>query len=226
MKARYILLAAAVAALAVFGVSSAFGGVGNGAPSGPHYTLNIHGVAKGQGFTNSGTKNNIFVPLWGNCKIDLQESPSPNEFAVTNPDCVNNPPASFMLPNPCGGTNTTCTQFVYQIWARALTPGAATMYTCYTDSTGTTYCDIEQLVVSLNKLTTKKFVDVSKELLSVCDNATGKTTALFSNNNYDYFWDYDNSGLRLAQLRFYPIPTTYATGNGLNSGCTATQVGG
>jgi hypothetical protein len=32
-------------------------------------------------------------------------------------------------------------------------------------------------------------------------------TALFS-NDVSYFWSYDNEGLKLAQLRFYEIPTT------------------
>ena len=82
MRARYIALAVA-ATLAVFGATNALGGTGNGAPSGPHYTLNIHGVAKGQGFQNSGTKNNIFVPLWGSCQINLQEA---DTFQVTDPD--------------------------------------------------------------------------------------------------------------------------------------------
>lgn len=163
MKARYIAPAVAVAALAVFGVSNALGGIGNQAPTGQHYTLNIHGVAKGQGFQNSGTKNNIFVPLWGSCKIDLQEG----TFQVLDPDCVNNPPAAFQLPNPCA--DATCTDFAYSVYARALTPGAASMYTCYTDSTGATYCDVGTMVVSLNKVAPPKFDNVSKQLLSVCD---------------------------------------------------------
>src|SRR2546425_5976399 len=77
---------------------------GNGAPSGPHYNLNLHGVAKGQGFSSS-TDNqghNIFAPLWGNCQIDLQAGP----YDVLNQDCVNGN-ALFQLPNPDPITNTT-----------------------------------------------------------------------------------------------------------------------
>ena len=62
------------------------------------------------------------------------------------------------------------------------------------------------LVVSLNKVTPPKFVNVSKELLQVCVN--GALQPLFGNANYDYYWNYDNQGLRLAQMRFYPIVTT------------------
>ena len=217
MRARYIALGAVVAALAVFGVANALGGTGNGAPSGPHYTLNIHGVANGQGFQNGGTKNNIFVPLNGGCQINLQEG---STFQVTDSDCVNNPPAAFQLPNPCA--DTTCAQFAYSVYARALTPGSANMSTCFTDTTtGDTFCDTGLMVVPLTKVAPPKFANVSKQLLSVCDPSTGKTTAIFSNKNFDYFWQYDNQGLRLAQLRFYPIPTD----SGIGTACTAVQVG-
>ena len=30
---------------------------------------------------------------------------------------------------------------------------------------------------------------------------------LFGDGLEDYYWQYDNAGLRVAQLRFYPIPT-------------------
>ena len=30
---------------------------------------------------------------------------------------------------------------------------------------------------------------------------------LFDNALEDYFWSYDNNGLKLLQLRFYPVPT-------------------
>lgn len=47
---------------------------------------------------------------------------------------------------------------------------------------------------------------MSKELLQVCVN--GGLQPLFSDPNFDYYWQYDNQGLRLAQLRFYQIETT------------------
>jgi hypothetical protein len=31
---------------------------------------------------------------------------------------------------------------------------------------------------------------------------------LFSNNTLSYLWSYDNEGLKLAQLRFYELPST------------------
>jgi hypothetical protein len=97
------------------------------------------------------------------------------------------------------------------------------MYTCYTDTTVTpsaTYCDTGMLVVPLNKVAPPKFVGVSKQLLSVCDASITKTIALFSNQNHDYFWQYDNQGVRFAQLRFYPIATSSGTG----TNCTPVPV--
>jgi len=63
-----------------------------------------------------------------------------------------------------------------------------------------------------------KFENVSKDLLYVdaCityDAINQVCTAwdqvpLFSDENDQYFWSYDNQGLKLAQLRFYEVPTT------------------
>jgi hypothetical protein len=61
----------------------------------------------------------------------------------------------------------------------------------------------------------QKFVDVSKQLLQVCADVNSdplvtdlQLVSLFSTLGTDYFWQYDNNGLRLAQMRFYPISTT------------------
>ena len=60
----------------------------------------------------------------------------------------------------------------------------------------------------------KKFENVSKELLFLWDvdlDGDGvidlKRIGLFDAALQGYFWDYTNSGLRLAQLRFYPCST-------------------
>jgi hypothetical protein len=180
---------------------------GNGAPSGAHFTLNLHGVASGQGFSSAGSAgNNIFAPLNGNCKIDLQEGP----FAVINSDCVTSN-ALFQLPDPDNGSGS----LAYSVYVRALTKGSATLTSCFTDTTTTeTFCNAGTLAVSLNKVTPPKFTNVSKDLLQVC--VDGSLQPLFGNANFSYFWNYDNQGLRLAQMRFYPIVTTSIGGT-----CTA-----
>jgi hypothetical protein len=60
------------------------------------------------------------------------------------------------------------------------------------------------------------FSNVSKELLTLCldtdgDGVCDTRSSLFSDDRASYFWSYDNAGLRLAQLRFYPIPTAVGT---------------
>jgi hypothetical protein len=172
---------------------------GNGAPSGWHYNLNLIGIEKGGSASTSNNGHVIFVPLYGNCKIDLQEG----DFAVIDSNCLQGN-ALFQLPNP----NDTSTGYLaYSIYVRALTKGKANMAACYTNQTsGETFCNTGSLVVKLSKVTPPKFQDVSKQLLQVC--VSGQASDLFSYSNFNYFWNYTDSGLRLAQLRFYPIEST------------------
>ncbi len=56
------------------------------------------------------------------------------------------------------------------------------------------------------------FTNVSKELLYlfVDINGDGKIDRipLFDSSLQDYYWYYDNTGLKVLQLRFYQVPTT------------------
>ena len=48
---------------------------------------------------------------------------------------------------------------------------------------------------------------------NACVNGTIKRTALFDTNTQGWYWDYNNVGLRVAQLRFYPgVQTTVPAG--------------
>jgi hypothetical protein len=208
-----------IAALLAVAVLSASAGTGNGAPSGPHFNLNIHGVAKGQGFSGN-NRNDIFVPLQGKCQINLVQAQT-FDFQVLQPDCVNNPPASFELPAPCAidptsglcGTTTT----VYSVWARALGKpgGSSSTTTCATDPTdGSLVCSLQEFVsVQTRKTGKSSFSDVSGDLLflTTCVNGKSVSTPLFSQNYDNYFWQYDNEGLRLLQLRFYQVPSNVPT---------------
>lgn len=221
MKRLTLVVTIIFAAMTLLSAPAVLANNGNGTPNGPHFTLNIHGVAKGQGFSGN-NQNEIFVPLYGNCKIDLLQAPQ-GTYGVLNPDCVNNPPAEFELPAPCAISPTTglCTGTTtyYSVWARALgTPGgSSSTQTCAYDSTGTLYCSINAFVAVETRSNGKPYFDnVSKDLLflTTCNTTTGKTTStpLFSQNYENYFWQYDNQGLRLLQLRFYqvssPVPTS------------------
>ena len=176
----------------------------NGFPSGPHYNLNIIGIERGGSTSTTSNGHVIFVPLYGNCKIYLQQG----DFAVIDSNCLQGN-AQFQLPNP---NDTSTGMLAYSVWVRALTKGSSSMATCFTDtSVDQTFCNTGSLVVSLNKVTPPKFTDVSKQLLQVCVN--GQLSALFSNANYNYFWNYTNDGLHLAQMRFYPMETTTSGGS-------------
>lgn len=182
---------------------------GNGAPNGSHYNLNIIGVSNTKNFDPGSTGESghvIFVPQTGKTNILLTEGA---DFQVLNSDGVNGS-AQFQLPNP-DPTNSGTT--VYSVWARALgKPGGySTTNTCATDpTTGDTYCSIYQLVSMRNK-GNSQFTDVSKQLLYIYYyNSTGQLVRvpLFDSTLQNYFWSYDNHGLKLLQLRFYPVSST------------------
>ena len=193
---------------------------GNGAPSGAHYNLNIIGVPKDKSADFSGGNGGrIFVDLVGSTKINLTEG----SFAVLDANGTDGT-AAFQLPNPDDGSG----QLAYSVWVRALGKpgGKASMTSCFTElSTATTWCNSGDLVVNLNRVAGgQKFVDVSKQLLQVCADVNSDPTIttlqlvpLFSTLGTDYFWQYDNNGLKLAQMRFYPISTTAIGGD-----CTRT----
>ena len=193
---------------------------GNGAPSGAHYNLNIIGVPKDKSADFSGGNGGrIFVDLVGSTKINLTEG----SYDVLDANGTDGT-AAFQLPNPDNGSG----QLAYSVWVRALGKpgGSASMASCFTElSTATTWCNSGELVVNLSRVAGgQKFVDVSKQLLQVCADVnsdplvtTLQLVPLFSTLGTDYFWQYDNNGLKLAQMRFYPISTTTIGGT-----CTRT----
>src|SRR5947199_10348279 len=117
---------------------------GNGAPSGPHYNLNIHGVLKGGSASTGSNGHDIFVPLQGQCKIAL----SPGDFQVLDPNCLDGR-AGFQLPNPVGSTTSTSVTTIYSVWARALAKpgGSSSTTTCAYDLTGIPICSTSQSVM-------------------------------------------------------------------------------
>ena len=194
---------------------------GNGAPSGSHYNLNILGkrdCTPADLNTNNG--HTIQVLLNGGQNVDdingtlaltldkqnkifLQPG---DDFQVLDGNACDG--ALFMLPtNSC-----------YLIYARALgTPGGyADITTCAIDNNGTTnttaddvvVCSMDTIRLDSSLKRPSKFQNVTKTLTTITFVPSGTTTAvtvnIFDPALYDYFWNYDNHGLRLAQLRFYP----------------------
>lgn len=180
---------------------------GNGGPSGAHYQLNIIGVPQGKTAAMDGNNGSrIFVPLWGKAKINLTEG----AFGVLDANGTDADGATFSLPNPDpDGDGVT----EYSVYARALgTPGGtSTTTTCATDpTTGEEICSTEAMLLVRDR-GKNSFTNVSRELLYVVYDLDGdgadELIPLFSDKLKDYFWDYDNKGLKVAQLRFYEHAT-------------------
>jgi hypothetical protein len=183
---------------------------GNGAPSGAHYNLNLVGVPKQKSADMTGSNGHvIFVSLVGNTKINL----SAGDFQVLDANGTDGT-AAFQLPNPDpDGDGVTA----YSVYARALGKpnGTATATSCTTDILGDTYCSTENVVL-VRSSGKQSFSNVSRQLLTVCLDTTGDGVcdtrqSLFADATSNYFWSYDNNGLKLAQLRFYELPSTVGT---------------
>jgi hypothetical protein len=134
---------------------------------------------------------------------------SQGDFTVLDANCTDGP-AAFQLPNPDPDNDGVT---AYSVYARALGKpgGSSTTTTCFDDAqTGETYCSIYQMVL-VRGTGKSSFTNVSKELLYVYADTNGdgivERIPLFTDSLDNYFWSYDNNGLKLAQLRFYEIPT-------------------
>lgn len=195
----------------VVGLVVALSGIvfaGNGAPSGSHYNLNIIGVSKDKTADMDNNKGHrIFVKLWGNSKIYLMEG---DDFQVLDANGTDGR-AEFQLPNP-DPDDDGITE--YSVWIRPLGKpgGGATMTTCATDPDDPIFPVCSTLNVVLVRSKGKSsFRNVSKELLYIYVDLDGDGVVerfpLFDEALRDYFWNYDNNGLKIVQLRFYEIPT-------------------
>lgn len=195
---------------------------GNGAPSGSHYNLNIIGVSRDKSADMTGDNGHrIFVPLFGNPKIMLSEGP---DFAVIDANGTDGE-AAFQLPNPDPNGDGTTT---YSVFARAVgTPGGKSLTTtCAIDpSDGSEVCSVISLTLE-RKHGQPTFENVSKDLLFIYADINGDgvldRVSLFDKSLQSYFWDYDNTGLKVAQLRFYNCSTTVPSPTDPTGGQTTT----
>jgi len=225
MRTTYYLAAALAAATSPMAAS--FGQTGNGAPSGTHYNLNIIGVSHNKSPNMNQASGNVIFAALGtdNAYVTTKILLSPGEFHVLDKNGTDGV-ASFQLPGP-----DLSGSFTYTVWARALgKPGGhSTIKTC-ADTLGSgltgidagTICSTENEVFLRTKgkqsfrnvttaLTTITFdLDVALfPTLATClglTQTTGTVTvrvSLFNPCLENFLWQYDNSGLKLLQLRFY-----------------------
>ena len=213
----------AFVAVMVMDSGVAVAGKGNDLPSGPHYNLNLIGMDKQKNDNiGCGEGHRIFVKLGkgerATTRILLQEG----EFGVIDCDGTDGT-ARFQLPNP-DPDNTGTTVYSVYIRLRGKPGGDIIMDTCATDPlTGEEICsDYKVIEVRETGHGKNKFKNVSKELLYIyawvcvdynevaqeCDEYEYMRVPLFSDILQDYLWQYDNNGVRIAQLRFYPGVST------------------
>ncbi len=204
MKRVLFLTFALTIILATFVPASA--GVGNDLPSGPHYNLNIIGVPRDKQPDGENNGHRIFVPLEGRATIWLREG---EDFQVLDYNGTDEDGAAFQLPNP-DVNNDGITE--YSVYARALgQPGGwSETTTCGYDAANELWCSVYPMVLVRHR-GHEKFENVSKELLYVYvdmdEDGVPERYPLFSDAMLTYFWDYNNNGLKLAQLRFYDVET-------------------
>ncbi len=179
---------------------------GNGAPSGKHFSLILIGVPKTKTATIT-SGNRIFLPLEGTAKVNLSQG----AFQVLDANGTDGT-AAFQLPAPdADGDGITS----YSVFARALGKpnGSIKANTCASDVvSGELVCSLETLVQVRTK-GKSSFSNVSRELLSISADIDGDgdldRVPLFDSRLQDFFWNFDNQGLKLLQLRFVEVPTTF-----------------
>jgi len=217
------LFAIALAALTVLtlGVTPVFAGIGSDIPdNGPHYNLNILGVqhAKTADMTDS-NRHTIFVPLGKNgevksCQIYVVRNvANPDKFEVLDGNATDGS-ATIAVPFQDYGTLS------YNVYATALGKpgGLANVGATITFEDGT-YGNLLMGSFDLKRGKGKpKPVNISDIFrasgwIDVDSSGAFDDTIDISFDNVwvfnvptlsTYLWDYDNQGLKLMQVRFYP----------------------
>lgn len=192
---------------------------GNGAPSGSHYTLNIIGVPKGKTAAMDGNNGSrIFVNAEGKSNIYLTEG----DFGVLDANGTDQNGARFSLPAPDADLDG---HTEYSVFARALGKpgGSAQVVNCayYDDDNDPTTPTVQICETDMNEILTverttgkSRFENVTRDLLYIYVDITDdgvsnpKLYPIFSPEMENYYWEYDNNGLKVLQLRFYPVSTS------------------
>jgi hypothetical protein len=228
MKKKFAILAVSALVASCLLMSSTVlagkDGNGNGFPSGPHYNLNILGKDETKWEYNASEEGNntIFVRL-DNQSLILMTPIKGTEFIVGDADAVSKEggkykyDAELLIPY-----NKSNDYYAYDVYVRARgkpnkVVNISANITNLTDNT--TWWDFGTVTLShINgKGRPKPGTECINNLFYV--EVDGFTYWLFDKPGYNetvyqYFWDYDNKGCKLLQVRFYentsytpPTPT-------------------
>lgn len=196
---------------------------GNGAPNGAHYNLNIIGVSSDKNPNMNGASGNVIFVGLGTGKTTVTTNILLNQsfdgsFQVLDKNGTDGT-ASFQLPAPGG----------YTVWARALgKPGdSAKVTTCASEVVTAGVAVTDTVCSTQNQVFVRGtgqslFKNVTQALTTIVIDAVAEPAAfaacggtnqnsirvnLFDACLLGYFWQYDNNGLRLLQIRFYQNTT-------------------
>ena len=236
MKKIYAPIMAMILVMAAFLVITPNVMAGNGAPSGPHWNLNIIGVQmtkKGNfvdydpttdGYNNPPAAHDnghrIFVGL-GSAKNGVTVTTTiwlvqGDDFQVIDPDGTDGR-ATLQLKDPFLQDDPEADDYwtvEYQIYVRALGKpgGKANITSGFLDEYGNQWLSLETVELTRSKNGPPKFSDKTLELTTIYVDMDGDGAAeryrLFDDEMWQYLWQYDNKGLKLCQIRIYEIPTT------------------
>jgi hypothetical protein len=123
--------------------------------------------------------------------------------------CNTNPDLVYTDGYGCPGGDVQ--ERSYSVWARALgKPGfEASMMTCAYDEAGALYCATDNVLTLSRTKSRPTWTDATSQLTTLVADVDGdgsnETVALFADGFEEFFWQYDNKGLKHAQIRFYPL---------------------
>jgi hypothetical protein len=161
-------------------------------------------------------------------RCDAWRATNVGQFGVIDANATNGDGAILGIPDPCVDADplTPCTPS-YSIWARTHgQTGNATITTC-ADETGTGFDGVDDVWCGSNGITLyakggAKASEITNNLLHMTITVDGVTNPqlaaclgistttsttldvfIFDRCFENYFWNYDNNGLKLLELRFY-----------------------
>lgn len=153
-------------------------------------------------------------------------------FGVIDANATDGDGAILALPDPCADADalTACTPG-YRVFARAHGPGGSATITTCADETGTGFDGTDDVWCGSNGITmyakgsSRKAIEITDNVLHMAITVDGTTdpelagclgtslegaesvnVSLFDSCFENYFWNYDNNGLKLLEVRFYFAP--------------------